>query len=352
MNFYYHPDKKIIFKNGVEAYLHPDLFMYYFNDKEFINTDWTKEPSQSLSELYKLRAQKIREDYDYLILCYSGGYDSTNVLETFYYNDILIDEILFVGAFSQDSHVGSDENHNGEIYLNAYPTLKKLNLQNTKITEIDYTKHFNDINNFTLIKNYSTNWPEHIGFFYSVNNFFWHDLELLVPHNKDKKTGVIFGIEKPHFQFDESNNKTYTKFSANMIEQYGNFQGNEHFKRINFYTDIDTIDLMKKQLHIINKFFIDNCLVKNTMASWFFFNNYNAIVNKLIYNLKNPLTFKSPKTMSNIMSLRDNFILNDKNSDMYKIYKEGLKNPSVFKFIRPPVGFSGEGFGTRSYYIS
>ena len=352
MIFYYNPDKKIIIKNNVEAYKHPDTFMYYYYDKEFMRLDWTSEPSQSLGELYKLRAQKIREDYDYLILCYSGGYDSTNVLETFYYNDIHIDEILLVGAFSQDSYVDSDENHNGEIYLNAYPTLKKLNLQNTKITEIDYTKYFNDINNFTTIKNYGTTWPDHIGFFYSVNNFFWYDLEKFIAHDTNKKTGIIFGVEKPNFQYDEELNRTYTRFSANIFHQFGNFQGNENFKRINFYTDVDTADIIKKQLHVINNFFMKTFIEDKKLPIWFFSKNYDAIVNKLVYNLKNPLVFKSPKSISNLMSLRDSFLLTKKDSEIYKIYKEGIQNSDIFTFMRPDSGFAAEGFRTREYFLS
>ena len=46
-----------------------------------------------LSELYKQRALQLRDKYDYLILAYSGGADSDNVLKTFTKNNIKLDEV-------------------------------------------------------------------------------------------------------------------------------------------------------------------------------------------------------------------------------------------------------------------
>ena len=68
-------------KTGV----HPQ---WHFNDEEFSAHDWKQEPQESLVELYRRRAQQIRDRYDYLVLFYSGGADSTNILQTFINNDI------------------------------------------------------------------------------------------------------------------------------------------------------------------------------------------------------------------------------------------------------------------------
>ena len=96
-------------------YTENDKKYFYFYDEEFSKINWFIEPKDSLQTLYRKRAEQIRQDYEYVILAYSGGHDSTQVLETFYYNNIHINEILMVGAFSQDSYTGSDENHNAEI---------------------------------------------------------------------------------------------------------------------------------------------------------------------------------------------------------------------------------------------
>ena len=46
---------------------------FYFHDHLFKKFDWTVEPDVSLQNLYKLRAQQIRDEYDYVILSFSGG---------------------------------------------------------------------------------------------------------------------------------------------------------------------------------------------------------------------------------------------------------------------------------------
>jgi hypothetical protein len=64
---------------------------WHFNESTFKSIDWSIEPKESLSELYKKRAQQIREKYDYIVLWYSGGADSHNVLMSFVKNNIFID---------------------------------------------------------------------------------------------------------------------------------------------------------------------------------------------------------------------------------------------------------------------
>lgn len=48
----------------------------------------------SVEDLYKQRAIQLRESYDYLILNYSGGSDSHNILHTFLKNNIKLDHIF------------------------------------------------------------------------------------------------------------------------------------------------------------------------------------------------------------------------------------------------------------------
>jgi hypothetical protein len=46
-----------------------------------------------LSLLYRERAQQLRDQYDYLIIAFSGGADSDTILKTFLENNIKIDEV-------------------------------------------------------------------------------------------------------------------------------------------------------------------------------------------------------------------------------------------------------------------
>ncbi len=49
-----------------------------FHENSFNVHDWSKEPSESLEELYQQRAQQLRDEYDYVVLCLSGGDDREN----------------------------------------------------------------------------------------------------------------------------------------------------------------------------------------------------------------------------------------------------------------------------------
>ena len=57
---------------------------YIYFDKVWDSFDRSKLGNSSLPDLYRQRAQQLRDKYDYLILYFSGGADSYNVLRSFY----------------------------------------------------------------------------------------------------------------------------------------------------------------------------------------------------------------------------------------------------------------------------
>jgi hypothetical protein len=65
-----------------------------FNNEIFRSLDWTVEPTESILKLYAQRAKDLRQRYDYLVCMFSGGSDSTTMLQTFIDNDIPVDEIF------------------------------------------------------------------------------------------------------------------------------------------------------------------------------------------------------------------------------------------------------------------
>ena len=64
-----------------------------FNENVFSTVNWTREPDIDLWELYKARARQIRENYDYVVLWYSGGSDSHNMVSSWLDAGCKIDEI-------------------------------------------------------------------------------------------------------------------------------------------------------------------------------------------------------------------------------------------------------------------
>jgi hypothetical protein len=71
-----------------------------WHDATWKNFDRNKLGKQSLSHLYRERAQQLRDTYDYLILSYSGGSDSHNILLAFLDNNIKLDQIFVHQPFS------------------------------------------------------------------------------------------------------------------------------------------------------------------------------------------------------------------------------------------------------------
>jgi hypothetical protein len=327
-----------------EALIDLDNSQFYFFDKEFRTVDWSVEPTESLTELYKERALNLREKYEYLILAYSGGHDSTNVLETFYYNNIHLDEILIVGALSQDSFPGSDENHNGELYKNCFPTLKKLHMPNTKITIGNYTEYFDKPETFRLIKNYQTDWLYHLnGAYNSAHTVYWDDLKRIIGQHNDKKTAILFGSAKTTIRRDlpDDPDKYYFRFVDSDFMGFANSikrPNGDNYERVFFYTDIESTKLMRKQLHVLK-----NCYqLTNDKTEWLTIHR----VHKLIYNLKNPLVFMSPKATNSALGHRDFYLRRAKTSRMLDIHRESTR-----KYFGDNIPTKMQNIFARKYYI-
>jgi len=111
-----------------------------FNDEIFSSYDWQIEPEETISELYVKRCEQLREKYDYLVLFYSGGADSDNILNYFIQNNIHLDEVVCLTNYegSQDRL----SRWNAEIYEVAMPKIKKIQEKNIhlRLTEIDMTQ--------------------------------------------------------------------------------------------------------------------------------------------------------------------------------------------------------------------
>lgn len=299
---------------------------FYYFDHIYDKVNWLVEPPQSLDYYYVQQAQRIRDEYDYVILCYSGGYDSTNILETFHFNNIKLDKILIVGAFSQDSHSGVDENHNGELYHNAFPYVEQLGL--SSITQvIDYTTMFDDINKLSITQ-WTNEWIHETGGWFSPHHFFWRDAEKhVVPKEyHDKRVALIFGKDKPYITIKDR--KFGFEFKDIAIQGYGNknLSNNINCDRINFYWDPASPEILVKQLHVLLRQYITKRFELSSNIQM----GHDVIggisTNDMIYNLKRPLIFKSPKSPLKIISLRDQYLLHHKNSNIYKFYEAGLQH--------------------------
>lgn len=226
-----------------------------FNDDIYNLFDWEIEPTESLEELYRQHAQKLRDRYDHLVLWYSGGADSDNILNTFISNNIRLDE---VASYVNYDATGDKYNFlNGEIYNVAIPKVQECQQQQPwlKHTMLDLSKltvdYFNTVGadwvyNVNGIINPNTSARQQI----KKYNLEWQQLL-----NSGKKIGFIHGIDKP--RVTGINGKYYFRFVdlfdslATGAVQEDNHPGNfDEF----FYWTVDTPKIPIKQAHVIKNF--------------------------------------------------------------------------------------------------
>jgi hypothetical protein len=110
-----------------------------FNDEAFAKFDWTHRLNLPLLEMYRMRAQQLRQKYQYLIACWSGGADSDAMLDSFLDNNIYLDELLVLWptSLSPGKYVPSldksPENFMSEWDYSIKPKLEKLQTQYPKL---------------------------------------------------------------------------------------------------------------------------------------------------------------------------------------------------------------------------
>ena len=72
-----------------------------FNRLTYDSLDWTQTNGRSLQDLYRDRAWQLRQKYKWHCLAWSGGGDSTTVLDSFLLNNIHLDEIVILWPHSR-----------------------------------------------------------------------------------------------------------------------------------------------------------------------------------------------------------------------------------------------------------
>ena len=81
--------------------------------------------NQSLKELYYARARQIREQYDYVAVMFSGGWDSRNIIESFSAQGLRIDDIIVFTTKELENSTPfnnlNPDNWYGEIKYHAVP---------------------------------------------------------------------------------------------------------------------------------------------------------------------------------------------------------------------------------------
>lgn len=225
---------------------------WHYHDEVFGSYDWTKEPTESLEELYAQRARQIREKYDYIALFFSGGADSTNMLRTFLKNKIHIDEIVIFhyleGSRSKKQWL------NSEAFYVALPFAQKVVAENPeiKLRLIDFSQrqydYFRDMSTAeTWLYNNNTCMQPAAGV---LNQKHMLDPFYLDYINSGKSICFLQAMDKPRV-FVENNRWFFRFIDTHDTAQHQGVDCPSEF----FYWTPDLPKLLIKQAHVIKRYF-------------------------------------------------------------------------------------------------
>lgn len=316
-----------------------------FNNETFSKHDWTSCPAISLEDLYIRRAEQLRNKYDYLVLFYSGGSDSQNILDICLKHNIHLDEIVCCHSLEGD---GSTEAYfNAEVFNVAIPYLEliKNKMPNTKITLVDQTQSIlNDFNGSGWFWFHNTALTPNCVMRSKIREWHPHFKELV---NSGLKVGFIWGKEKPVIERDE-NGKYYSIFIDtgfdNNTSPYSQLRANDGWYDEFFYQDPEHVDIMIRQCHeIVNRIEEDSIpeyhlvtpgIVQPSAQSGKTKSGRILSVNGtacILYPYWNERTFSNGKNPSMVYGARDRwFFQKYTNSIAYKNWKEGIDYLQTF----------------------
>lgn len=340
---------------------------WHFNRDVFDGYAWDQEPEIGLRELYRMRAQQLRDRYDYIRLEVSGGGDSATAAYSFILNGIHLDEVIFRYPKTGEKNVTDDpfntkpENTLSEWRYAAQPLLKwiAVHAPRTKITIHDYSEDM-------LASGHDENWIFRTKDYFQPGHAFKHTVDAVDSHkvtlDQGKSVCMLWGVDKPKVCIKDK--KWYLYFmdvqanNANPeIGQWDNIT-NEYF-----YWTPDLPELLCKQAHIIRKWFD---LPSNTylqhLARWPNYSfaqrtTFEHIIKPLLYPDYDPATFQTSKPTNSFYNEMDHwFYQNFQETRAYSVWKAGLEylvkniDPKYFNNeMGRPVGFVS--FISPFYYL-
>jgi hypothetical protein len=310
---------------------------WIFNDSVYGKIDWTVPVNVPLMELYKARALQLRQQYDYLILYYSGGADSTNVLHAFIDNNIFIDEILMWDCEPTKSTVNDKDYSNKNYYSETkYAAMVHLNKvkntldPNTKITLKDFAKTGLDI----ISK--QDNWYEDmpLGLTLSISGILrqvseQHDVHFLRQQDTGKSTCYIMGIDKP--LVCKEGNDYYAYFQdtgayhvMNPVDFAG---GSDHVTTEFFYWTPDFPEIVVKQSQLIKAHYESKPEIQHMAdkALTTHISEYRSIIHDAIYPREFCESFQVEKPSTHIRRPMDNWFWETADQRTKMNYLETIK---------------------------
>jgi hypothetical protein len=364
MNGYYTVDQ-VVYHNKIDALYASSKSgsqVHWHWHKEYDSVPWGNESPYSLNEIYRRRAQQLRDKYDWLILSFSGGSDSWTVLNSFISNNIHLDEIFVrwpikatQNIYSANSVDTRPENILSEWDLTIVPELKNIqkNYPNIKITITDWSdqllnfEYQDDVLLATQDQFNPTYWLK----FGSIGE---HEQHLI---DCGKSTCVIFGTDKPQICVKENN--VYCYFIDIIVNVTNALP---HPGRVSelFYWTPDCPEITHTQARIIYNYLKLNPQIGD-LINWnkpYSIDNrflWDQLTKKLIYPDYGQ-QFQAKKALSSVYSRLDYWLFEMPNNKLLPSWESMINNLVVSidkKYLQFKEGkFSGfTGFISPLYHL-
>jgi len=308
---------------------------WFFNEDVFIRYPWYIEPEDSLEELYRRRAQQLRDTYDYIRVEASGGSDSTQVIFSFLLNNIHLDEVIFrYPKGGEKDLVGNardlrSENTLSEWQFAAQPLLDWIatNYPKVKITVYDYTdalvEEAEHKDESWIFKTRHYLQPGHINKYQAVAT---QDHKKLI--EKNLRICVLWGVDKPKITIKDD--KFFFYFMDGQASHTDQVVENNITNEF-FYWSPDACDILAKQAHLIKHWFEmpEHANMQN-LLQWPNTNFagrtvYEQVVKAIVYPKYDINTFQTFKPTNNIYNEMDFwFHYNFKNTRPYQVWRAGI----------------------------
>ena len=340
---------------------------WIFNDDVYGSIDWSIPIETPLMELYKRRAQQLREQYDYIVLYYSGGADSTNALHAFMDNNIFIDEIVMHLPEAVKTTLNGEDtsnlNYYSEVEYAAVAHLKKYKNSlhpNTKISINDFSK-----TGLELLD--KEDWFDSSPLCLSVSisgilrqitqEYDGYHLKL---QEKDKSIAYVLGIDKPLVYFDGVNyfcyfmdTSTYHYISPVDFNKSGINNVSTEF----FYWTPDMPEIVIKQAQDIKRHCEQNPWAK-FMASEALtrhISEYRPVLHPVIYPDYTCEQFQTEKPSTHIMRPMDNWFWQTATDNVKGNYLNTIKylenNTNSKYMIKNDINYGIAAHKTKFYKI-
>ena len=216
---------------------------YHFYDSVYKTLSWAQEPATDIQQMYRERAEQLRAKYDYLILSFSGGADSTNILKTFVDNNIKLDEVYCeypIEPLERLRHRFSGDRNDSTLLTYEWFTAAKPALEHLAATKPDIRITVDDVSEDTvkIVENTGVHKLLRGGSSVNPNTMKYYRLyEIARDRERHGRVACITGLDKPRITQDIKTGTFFSRYSDfnNIFSDFPDHAFNGYQAAVEFF---------------------------------------------------------------------------------------------------------------------